>query len=130
VLNRVRRAEEVVVGLLVFGRWMTVEEWQGGWSKVLWAPLEVEGLKMWMPLVVVTTRTPLVRWPDLRLPSADWEAWAGEPESALMGQIEMMRSPSDTTPANATLYVPLLAGSILKVATRPDDVPTNREMEE
>jgi hypothetical protein len=42
----------------------------------------------------------------------------------------MMRSLKDETPANETLYVPLLAGSILNVATRPSEVPTNREMEE
>jgi len=119
-----------VLLLLVVGKWTTVEAWQGVWTKVLWAPFEVAGLKMWTPVGVVTTRTPLVSCPDLRLPTAAWEAWAGEPESALMGQIEMMRSPSETTPANATLYVPLGAGRILKVATRPSDVPTKREMEE
>jgi hypothetical protein len=44
--------------------------------------------------------------------------------------MEMMRSLSETTLANATLYIPLGAGRILKVATRPGDVPTKREMEE
>jgi hypothetical protein len=42
----------------------------------------------------------------------------------------MMRSSRDDTPAKATLYVPLLAGRILNVATRPREVPTKREIEE
>jgi hypothetical protein len=70
----------VLEELLMSGKWATVEAWQGGWSKVLWAPFEVAGLKMWRLVGVVTTRTPLVSCPDLRLPTAAWEAWAGEPE--------------------------------------------------
>lgn len=42
----------------------------------------------------------------------------------------MIGSPREATPAKATLYVPLLAGRILKVATWPSDVPTNSNIEE
>jgi hypothetical protein len=69
----------------------------------LWAPFEVEGLKMWADVVVVTTRTPLVRVPVLRAATADGEAEAGKPESALIGEMEMMRSSSAVRPAKATL---------------------------
>jgi hypothetical protein len=45
----------------------------------------------------------LVRVPDFRLPTADWVAEAGKPDSALMGEMEMMRSSRDVAPAKTTL---------------------------
>lgn len=71
-----------------------------------------------------------MRLPVRRLPIVVGEAGAGKPESALMGEMEMMRSLKDVAPEKVTLYVPLLAGRIFKVTTRPKEVPINNEIEE
>jgi len=80
---------------------------------------------------VATTRAPVVLRPEWSPATALPLAYAWEPDSASIGDIETIRSSeSETTPENCAEYRPDGDGSILNVATWPRLVPTNKAIEE